>query len=130
MSDDPDSGLLPDNPILFQHDLAVTLATTLQRQAERLVEQGLEGTAFEKSVADGVMAVARAAEKLASLLLLTRQEDDSAEANNMADLSAFFKTAEEQIDQRARERAAALVAQTAGANCPSCGAEIWPAGSA
>lgn len=129
MTDDPDHAQHAGGPDLFQRDLVVTLAGALQHQAERLAEQGLKASEFERPIADGIMAVAKAAEKLAELFLAPDLEPEGGEANAIADLSAFFNAAEEQIDQRARERVAALVAQTSIAACPACGASLRTAGS-
>ena len=130
MADDQSAEPEPAALALFRHDLAITLIETLRHQAQCLAEQGIEGKQFEKSVADGIMATAKAAEKLAELFSIAGVTANRGEINDIADLSAFFNAAEEQIDKRARERVAALVAETSIATCPACGASIRASGPA
>lgn len=103
------------------------LAGALRVQAEKLIKHAHDTSQFEKPVAEGMLALGKAMDKLADMHDLIarfgRVDDD-----DLTDIDAFFAAVEERIEQRAKERA--LASRTDNAACPACGAALRPVGAA
>ena len=122
-TDEREADILPS-------ELALSLARTLREQAERLNAQAARVEGFHKPVADGISAIVKAAVGLADLVLAAEGRRTANDEDELMDVRAFFRAADERIDQLANERAAAMVAQRTVQACPACGASLRPAGDA
>ena len=106
------------------------MASALVAQIERLLEQTRRSERFDKALADGLVAVTRAADKLIELSRLVNEKQGQEAGTNDRDIAEFFASVDRRIDELADERAAGLVAENAIGFCPSCGAAIGPADAA
>ena len=110
--------------------LTRSLAEALREQAGHLLAEARKAGTFHKPYTDGVAAICKAAGNLADLVDAAIDRNAARNEDELMDVRGFLAAAEDRIEELARQRAAAMVAERTFDTCPACGAHLGSADTA